>query len=554
MPKSLSVSSADLSSLSALFDKLPPDKATALNPSDPVHRAGIQAALAAANRSPKRYPALHAGVANGARPKAGDTLTLIDRGRDNTGRATAMTWYAAGPKALYAGGSLFALDGESGKLLAAGHNSNVGEGFVQLSTDTKSAKPAGKSLKLLSVNHSVSKTGDVSFTALASSASLAAAGDATIAVFQPTQTPKKPSLGVQIAVGRNSVSIDADYIYTEPQNITNPYLIIPFVGQASLPYVVKGTLGQPLTGAKLTTKIYFVASGVTTAIPMSTQYTKNFNTAITINAGNSMMIEWSYPYDGQSYTNTLSLIYNPYSLVNETTSYFFFSFEIPVLGAPTPTYTFAVCSTGTPNKPTYQCVPVPNIYFWWHCLAAGTKVRLADGTEAAIESIHNKHRVKTGGRKGAQLAVEATSRGPHKASASDSAERAVYRLVTDAGHELVGTGQHVVSTPEGLVPLHALRASDKVATENGTARVASCEKIDFDGACYNLKLGDANDRSAGLADDAVCTYIANGIVVGDHLAQRGEQRRLARDMKHMRTRLPKHLVVDYSSAVTDIRY
>lgn len=552
-----SVSAESLAAVSALLDQLPPGEAVALDPANPCHRAAIEAALDAADRTAERYPALHAKL-NGS-GGGGDSLVMVDQGRDRAGRATALSWHASGRDHLYSGGTLFALDGDSGALLALGHNANVGAGFVPIGTDTASAQPAGRSLKLLSVNHSVSHSGEARFTGLASAATLRAGtlsasmpSDANITVTQPTQTPENPP-DVRIAVGRTSPGTDVDYYYNEPSNIATPYLIVPFLGQATLSYEIEGTLGQPIPNAIYQTQIYFVASGVTYIMPMNSTYTPNFANRVTVDQTDPYTLHWSYPYDaGASYTNTTSIVYEPQSLADEQDAYFFYSFQIPVLDGPTPTVSFNVCSDNTPTEPTSQCFKIPNLWFWWHCLAAGTKVTMADGSGAAIEEIDNTCRVQTGD--GADLAVEATSRGGHKASSGDSPQRAIYRLITECGRELIGTGRHVVKTPRGLMPMNALAAGDEVATDGGASRVASCEAIDFDGTFYNLKLGDAGDREAGLANDAVCTYIANGIVVGDHFAQRIQHRRLSRDMDHMRPLLPDGLEADYASAVEDIRY
>jgi hypothetical protein len=547
-----SISASGLAAVSALGEGLPSDEATALDPFDPTHRAAIQVALTAAGRSPDRYPALHAGL-DGGTARAGDALTLIDKGRDRSGRATAMTWYAAGPEALYAGGSLFAFDGDSGELLAFGHNSNVGDGFVPVSTDTPTAKLAGKSLKVLAVNHSVSQAGEVSFTGLASTTQVwPSSGEANIQVNQPTQSPQSPP-NVLIALGRKSMGTDADYTYLEPQDLGTPYLIVPFLGNASIGYSIDGTPGQPIEKAILTTMIYFVSGGTTGTVQLKDGVTDKFRAAVTINASDQTILEWRYPYDQNSYTNTKSLVYGQQSLVNEQVAYFFYNFQIPTHNGP-PSYSFTICSKDTPNDRSLQCFIVPNIRFWWHCLAEGTRIRLADGGEAPIEAIDNTHRVKTCMPGVTDLAVEATSKGLHKAGASDAGHSAVYRLITDQGHELVGSGQHVIKTPGGLAALSDLRPGDEVTAETGIVRVASCESIDWDGGLCNLKLGNEDDRAAGLAADVACTYVANGLVVGDHLAMNAEQHRLARDLEHTSARLPDGLKADYASALQDIRY
>ncbi|MEI2384423.1 Hint domain-containing protein [Breoghania sp. JC706] len=543
---------SDLSAVSKLFDALKPDTPTTLDPSNPTHRAGIEAALAAAGRTGARYPHLHDALDKGSAGTA--SLTLIDKGIDSGGRATAMAWQASGAGHAYSGATLFALDGDSGTLLALGHNANVGEGFVPVSTDTPSARKAGSKLKVLAVGHSVAHSGAASFTALASTSQVTTDTDANIVVDEPTTTPKYPP-DVRIALGRTSTSADVDYWYAEPQNIQNPYLIVPFAGNATLPYDIDGTLGQPINGAVYLTKIYFSTNSGTNEIPMNATYTKNFTEKVTVDTADQGKVVWSYPYgQGGSYTSTESIVYDPQSLVNETESYFYYSFQIPVQNAPTPNFSFAICSYNTPNEPSFQCHQICNLWFWWHCLAAGTQVMLVDGHTMAIDDIDNTHRVRTGMRD-QDLAVEATSRGAHKAAASEpSVSMAVHELSTEGGHTLVATGAHVIATPEGMVPLADLNPGDAVLTPTGPVKVKSRKAIDYDGMMFNLKVADEADRRAGFGDSDIGTYIANGIVVGDKFAQRNAARQRNRDIARVKTTLADPLVTDYASAIEDIRY
>ena len=72
---------------------------------------------------------------------------------------------------------------------------------------------------------------------------------------------------------------------------------------------------------------------------------------------------------------------------------------------------------------------------------------------------------------------------------------------------------------------------------------------------YNLKLGDESDRAKGLHDSqTIATYVAGGIVVGDHLAMNLHHRQRARDVVYMSSRVPAAFAADYASAVADIRY
>jgi hypothetical protein len=552
---SSSLSSEHLDALSALADHIPTGTATALDPADPVHRAGIEAALAAAGRTPDRYPALFAAL-GGSGADAPDTLSLLDLGKDRSGNATAMTLHAGAIGNIYTGGTLFAFDGDSGELLASGDNSNVGDGVVAISTQTAAAQPAGQSLKALSVNHSVTQSGATSFTAYATEATPVVSGDMTFDIEQPTLTPKNGQY-LQIGVGRlpGNTNTDVDYYYYNSSNVSNPYLICPFLGSAILPYDVNGTPGQPLDGAATGALIYVSNGGTTTSYPVNTTYTTNFANRVTMDSTNSQQVDWDYHYvAGSYYTDTPSIVYAQCSIVNVSTSYFVFNFSVPVTGSPISPYAFTVCSVNTPEESSPQCHKIiPQIMFVVHCLAHGTLITLADGSTAPIETLDNGHRVRTGSTP-ADLAVEATTHGEHEADADAAHGQAVYRLTTDAGHELVATGLHPIQTPDGLAQLDSLAPGDAVNTDSGTAKVASCQQVAYQGLAHNLKLGDEADRAAGLDANAVCTFIANGIVVGDLLSQRAEHYRVTRDVELMRPKLPDSLVTDYASAIEDIRY
>lgn len=533
-----------------LFDTLPPHEAVALNPADALHRAAIETALTAAGRTPDRYPALYAALEGSAGDKP-DHLRLMDAGATKAGKATAMSWHASGHDHAYSGGTLFALDGDSGELLALGHNSNVGEGFVPISTKGSAARPAGKALKVMSINHSMTLAGAAQFTVSTWFGPIVDNG-VTFYIQDPTLSPKYPAQGVKIAVGRKPgwINTDVDYWYQDRDNYDDPSLIVPFVGRAILPYDIIGTLGQPIPNAQLETQLYYLNNGSTTVIQMSL-LTKNFASAVTMAA--AAEVDWSYPYDNGFPDTTSSLVYDKASQVNGNTSYFAYNFQVPVDG-PMSVFPFTVCSANTPEESSPQCHKILcNVTFSWHCLAEGTMVTMADGSSVAVETLNNSHRIRTG-QSDAELGIEATTRGAHRAGDDEPSIRAVYRLSTDAGHELIATGRHLILTPNGLVPMEAVTAGNSVATTDGVVTVTGCDPIPFDGRMYNLKLGDDTDRDAGLATDAVNTYVANGIIVGDLEAEKAEYRRLTRDIGYMRGRLPETLHADYASAIEDMLY
>ena len=152
--------------------------------------------------------------------------------------------------------------------------------------------------------------------------------------------------------------------------------------------------------------------------------------------------------------------------------------------------------------------------FWWHCVAAGTQVTLADGSTVPIERVDNCMRVRTGHREGT-LGVEATSLGYH--DDDGGVLSGVFELVTARGKTLTLTAFHPVATPLGPVAAKDLSRGAEVLAEDGVDAVSSCERISHEGLFFNLKLVNARDRALG-AGLLYSTYVANGIIVGDHLA------------------------------------
>ncbi|MBF0394034.1 MAG: hypothetical protein HQL38_15250, partial [Alphaproteobacteria bacterium] len=434
--------------------------------------------------------------------------------------------------------------------------SDVSEGFVPLSLTATTAEPADARTALLSLAYTASQAGNVTYTALATVQGGPSIQEVTVVVDDPIAAVHS---AVMIAVGRvpSKPSPDADYWYAEPGgDELNPYLIVPFSGQATQSWPVKdGVPGQPIPGAQYDSCLYYVAGGTTTTIALNPTYTGSakLNAGVTVSASDPATIVWNFPYDKMDYKNTGSLVYDQASQVNQRITYFRFTFQIPV-DAPTSPIVFSVYSRGTPYQPT-QCGTncIQPIEFSWHCLAADTLVTLADGGTAPIAALDNGCRVRTGAADGASLGVEATTRGWHVARSGETGASAVYRLTTDDGASLVGTGMHGIMTPQGLRQLCLLLPGDAVTTVAGTALVTRCESIDWEGEFFNLKLGNDGDRAAGLAADAVGTFVANGVVVGDYHAVVAEAQRLAHDVEHMLTRIDPSLATDFASAVADIR-
>lgn len=543
-----------------------------------MHQQIISALLNAAGKTPDRYPKLHNTVNQGSWQNGNsnhfEQALFVDSGVDKNGKVSARVWHATKNDPLYSGSSLIAFD-QDNKLLGFGANSNVRDGFLATSINTPTAKKlaANEQLKLLSIKHIINRNGQTQFLASAktdasvtTTASTTAASATTDIVYEdiPGLTVtladpviKKPNHEqIVIALGRKSThqNNDADYIYTESTNVSSPYLIVPFTGQAELPYEVVGTAGEPLAppSTSSTSIIFNADDGTTTQISPNPTYTPASRIAAGITKGStSNMINWSFPADGGQAATTESLVFNQQSLTNGKTSYFQFDFTIAVNG-PGGQYSFSVCSEDTPDEPSTNCIIIEQLQFWWHCVAKGSQITLADGQTKSVEELSNKDRVQSN-NSGGHLAVEATANGVHQSDNGQTGKLGVYKLTTTCGKALLATGCHPVMTSEELVMISDLKSGDEVQVIDGTSTVVSCEPVTFSGECYNLKLANDEDRQRGH-DQTTSAYFANGILVGDHYAMKHQADKRRRDVPYMQARIDADFHTDYANAVADIRY
>jgi hypothetical protein len=165
-----------------------------------------------------------------------------------------------------------------------------------------------------------------------------------------------------------------------------------------------------------------------------------------------------------------------------------------------------------PLDGTTKILPLSFVY---SCLAAGTPVRMADGSEKPIELIERDDAVR--GADGSVRTVAFTRITRHRGP--------VLRLTTDAG-ELVLSRNHPVLTPGGPRLAEELALGDEVTGESGTATVTRVCEESFDGRLCNL-----STTPPGEQPDLVDNFIANGVAVGGYelQTQREYDRRLSKE-------------------------
>jgi hypothetical protein len=434
---------------------------------------------------------------------------------------------------MIGGATTFLLDADSKELVGFGTATSIGEPLVQVSTRTATAKPAPTKLTAVTFYHTQPAPNQPARFGVIRRTALTAADGLDVKVTDPVKHVSSNPTQVVIALCRDPQhpNPDADYVYPSATNVDPDRLVVPFTGTATLPYPIDTS--QPLS---LTSKLYSKATQGWIALLNQGQLLPGVSSS-----GNT--ITWNYPFDNVPIPQTRSLQYAFVAQTDDTETDFVYQFVIPVK-APIQTYQFTVCSTDTPDEPSLQCVKILDLQYWWHCVAADTKVTLENGDTLTIDQISNLHRVRTG--LGASLAVEATSRSRHS---RDSADRA-QRLETTCGRTVVVSTRHPVITPGGPVPACDLGPGDAIVTEGGLSTVKRREPIDYDGLMCNLKLVDSDDRRRGL-QAGWGSFLANGIAVGDHVTLARHQAALRVDPDYQLARLPTDYHRDFLSALAD---
>ena len=374
-------------------------------------------------------------------------------------------------------------------------------------------------------------------------------------VTAPVSTKGYPSIYIALGRPAGPGNVDCDYVYGNEAGWTggpqSPPLMVPFAGTWPTQQPLTNLNGNAFTsGVSVFTQIYPI-----TGSGFASSSTPPDITKVTGDAATGI-VTWSYPYVATDIPPTPNaLIYQtiPDSLSEPgwtmVLSAFYCQIQVPTVGDPG----FAqliVCSTDWPEPTGPTCYQIPPLSFWWHCLAVGSMVTLADGSRRPIEEVDNRCRVRTGYQEGS-LGVAATTRGLHHRVRRGDPVSGIYRLTSAGGRVLVLTGGHPVVTRDGLVRASDLQAGMSLLSEDGPDEVMSLEPAEADVQFANLKLIDADDRARGLAS-TVGTFFANGLLVGDHAAMEQVHYNNTHSLDYMKARLPEHYHVDYASTLAAI--
>lgn len=359
----------------------------------------------------------------------------------------------------------------------------------------------------------------------------------TAPVLLPSHTG---NANIKVGIGRDPAHTptDCDYWYYET-NIEAPNLRLPLVGTQKF----QSNIVTPLFNGSEPQNVMFacviskdVGGGTTQTLPITNT---NLQNNIQVSNSDPTLLTWTFPWaacisnqpsycqgqplDGSAqfgsaaWARDTSVMLSMTIAVKTATSGGAYV-PVSVYSAPTGPY-------GPQDNGIYVAQP---IFYTWHCVAAGTRVTLANGSTMLVEDIRGGEEVVTDGQ-GTIFTVVDTF-GVVK-------DGEILALRTEAGHELRITHGHPVLTPGGHVRAEQLRAGDMVFTDKGPSKLASVDLQPYKGRVHSFSLGYTKAEEQRFTDDNT-NYYANGILIGDNRISRGLARRHRRQLETILSKIP----------------
>jgi hypothetical protein len=189
--------------------------------------------------------------------------------------------------------------------------------------------------------------------------------------------------------------------------------------------------------------------------------------------------------------------------------------------------------TSTPPHVTgSNAIQIAQLQAYMGCFAAGTNIKMADGSWKPIEQFEMANeRVASGGSRVLTVAGNTAGR-----------ELSMIRIADAKGHVLLLTEGHpVVLRNRGITLAKDLTTADTVITDEGDAKLVSVTRVPFGGKVYNLDLGVPGERFG--RDDT--TMYAEHILVGDRRMQQTYGEAVARTPEQIHASLPPEWREDY---------
>ncbi|MCJ8272960.1 MAG: Hint domain-containing protein [Psychrosphaera sp.] len=320
---------------------------------------------------------------------------------------------------------------------------------------------------------------------------------------------------IKICLNRNHA--DCDYAadqYQDPNSITD--VNIPFKGQITVPHKIDQIYAsntQP-NGINEATNIYLqegVYGGATKQTFVGLNGNKSFSDYLTFEVDTTnkqTIISWDIPREEGRFGNAMlfSNIAEADWRLNfavKGTAYF------NTRGRAS-NFQLQVNSNNIDGMTNFYTQSLEKIKLGYSCLARGTMITMADGTQKAIEDILNGDMVM-GALAQSSLAVQ-----PMKVVDTSIGVEALkmFRIYTANGEEILMTETHPVSTAnKGIVWGKELKKGDRILTADGSVVITKIKKEKYKDNVYNLKLAPVEGST--IAPGQYLGMFANGLLVGD---------------------------------------
>lgn len=328
---------------------------------------------------------------------------------------------------------------------------------------------------------------------------------------------------IKVCLNRNHS--DCDYAadqYADPNSITD--VNIPFQGQIEVPHkiteIYSSHLGanQP-NGIDEMTNIFLqegVYGGATkqTFASLSSGTNKSFSDYLNFEVdevNKKTIISWDIPREEGRFGNAMlfsNIAEADWRLNFAVKGFAYFR------GRREANFQVQVNSNNIDGMANFYTQALPKIKLGYSCLAKGTMITMADGTELPIELVSKGDMVL-----GAVAENNGAAQAMQVVDVSIGIEALqMYRLIGADGSDVLMTETHPVSTSNrGIVWAKELKKGDRVLTDDGSVLITKIKKEKYKDNVYNLKL--APSAKSSIAEGTYLGMYANGMLVGDLATQ-----------------------------------
>lgn len=341
---------------------------------------------------------------------------------------------------------------------------------------------------------------------------------------QPVRTPANVTAGkqyIKVGVGRTgSNAADCDYWYSEPDsNKANPILKVPITATQQF------------------------SSNVTAIVQAALSVTSQWGGGITLSSTSQLMnglsssgstLTINFPFNGnppQDQSATFPAAKWPPDQMTTVTFTIFVKtvnsgnglVGISIYSSLTPPY------TGDQGAPALDGVYVLRpVDFTWHCVAAGTQVKMAGGRTISIDELTGGEEIVINAE-GRTLVVNDTY--------VQQKDGLIISVKDNKGHHALITERHAVITSQGPIIAKYLLSGQTILTDKGSATVTEVQSQPYSGLVYSINVG----RGIALANlpDRDKTFFANGILVGDNALSRDVAAHARKQLANILADLPE---------------